>query len=334
MTFVLVFLASGAVVILAAVALARHADHIAEQTGIGRLWIGSVLLAAATSLPEATTDVAAVRMGSVDLAVGDLFGSSMANMLILAMVDLYPPQGRVLRQATFEHALTACLALILTALAAVFVLVRLRLELLGTSMGAFLLLLTYVAGMRAVYLNTIRSDPAGSPPSADSSKASSSNHGVRRSVLWFLASAGIVLLAAPWFAWASKGIAEISGLGPTFVGTLMVGLSTSLPELVASIAAVRMGSFDLAVGNLFGSNACNMAIFLLLDLAHPGSIFAAVNQGHVIAALFSLVLMGLGLAAIVYRAERRYAFLEPDSWLMTAVYVLGIGVLYFYGGAG
>ena len=113
------------------------------------------------------------------------------------------------------------------------------------------------------------------------------------------------------------------------MGTWLVGLSTSLPELVSSFAAVRMGAFDLAVGNLFGSNAFNMAIFLPLDLAQPGpAIFASLDPGHAISALFAVVLMSLGLAAIVYRAERRFVMIEPDCLLMVVVYGLGIWLLY------
>lgn len=78
------FLALAAVVALAGTFLARSADQIAEITRLGRLLIGSVLLASATSLPELTVDVSAVRQGMPDLAAGDLFGSSLMNLLILA----------------------------------------------------------------------------------------------------------------------------------------------------------------------------------------------------------------------------------------------------------
>jgi cation:H+ antiporter len=83
------------------------------------------------------------------------------------------------------------------------------------------------------------------------------------------------------------------------------------------------------VGNLFGSNAFNMTIFLALDLAEPHrAIFAAVDPAHALSGLFAVVLMSLGLAAIVYRAERRFAMLEPDSLLMIACYVLAMALLY------
>jgi cation:H+ antiporter len=329
MRYVLGFFASGAVVVFAGIALARYADAIAAATKLGRIWTGSVLLAAATSLPELTTDVSAVRLGAVDLAVGDLFGSSMANMLILAAVDLWPPRKHVLQRVTLDHALAACLAISLNAMAAVLVLVRPEASLLWVGPGSLFLFLAYVAGTRAVYRHAARetvhavATATETPPVETRPPVSLS-----RAVGGFVAAALVVLLVAPVFAWSAKGIAAISGLGDTFVGTWLVGLATSLPELTASIAAVRMGAFDLAVGNLFGSNACNMAVFFVLDLVQPGSLFAALDPSHAVSALFAVVLMSIGLAAIVYRAKRRFAMLEPDSILMLVAYALALWLLH------
>lgn len=106
----LLIITSG-VVVAAGISLSRSADAIAEQTKIGRVWIGTVLLAGATSLPEVCTDMSAAWFGAVDLAVGDLFGSSIANMLILAVLDPVPPHEQVLKKAAFEHGSSACLAI-------------------------------------------------------------------------------------------------------------------------------------------------------------------------------------------------------------------------------
>jgi cation:H+ antiporter len=323
-TYALVFLASGLAIVLAASALARHADAIATVTGLGGLWIGSVLLAAATSLPELTTDVAAVRLGATDLAVGDLFGSSMANMLILAIVDLLPPRRRMLRQVTLDHALAASLAIALNAGAAILILVRPDQVLLGVTPGSALLFFGYLAGTRVVYRNA--RNGATIPAAVPTGGAAPPS--LRRSALGFAGAAAIVLAVAPVFAWSAKGIAEATGLGNTFVGTWLVGLSTSLPELVASVASVRIGAFDLAVGNLFGSNAFNMAIFFPLDLAQRGSVFAGLDPSHALSALFGVVLMSLGVAAIVYRSERRFFLLEPDSALVFATYLAAMWLLY------
>jgi cation:H+ antiporter len=155
----------------------------------------------------------------------------------------------------------------------------------------------------------------------------------RRAAGGFALAAAGLLLAAPLFAWSSHELALRSGLGDTFVGTWLVGLSTSLPELVASLAAVRRGAFDLAVGNLFGSNALNMALFLPLDLARGGSVFRGLDVAHAASALLAVLLMALGLAAILYRAKRRFRMVEPDSALVLIAYLLGLWLLYQHGAA-
>lgn len=158
---------------------------------------------------------------------------------------------------------------------------------------------------------------------------------VRRPVLRFCVATLVVVAAAPAFAWVASRIAVLSGLGNTVVGTLLVGLATSLPELVCTISAVRIGAVDLAVGNLFGSDAFNMAIFAALDVATPGSnIFANLAPEHAISALFGTVLTALALAAIVYRAERRFTLVEPTSGVMVLVYIIAAGVLWHHASSG
>ena len=312
MIYLLAFLASGTVVVLAGTALARHADAIAGATPLGRWWVGTLLLAGATSLPELATDITAVYLGAVDLAAGDLVGSSLANMLIFAMLTVLPawtPEPPALAPG---HVLTAGLAILLNALAAAFVLLRLDTG-LPLDLGALLLFILYALGTRAAYLQQI------SVPVEDHTTLAAAVS-LRRPALGFLAAALIVLLAAPVFAWSAKGLAAISGLGNTFVGTWLVGLATSLPELVASIAALRLGAFELALGNLFGSNAFNMAIFLPLDLVHPGDLFAALDPAHAISGLFAVVLMSVALGAIIYRPRLWPQGPRAMSVLMLALY--------------
>ncbi|MCH7978205.1 MAG: sodium:calcium antiporter [Acidobacteria bacterium] len=324
------FLASGAVIVAAGTALAKSGDAIAEHTRLGRVWIGSVLLAGATSLPELTTDVAAVRLGVPDLAAGDLFGSSLANMLLLALLGLLPPAGRIFREASFDHAMAASLAIILNGLGALFVLAHTERTLLGAGPESALLLIVFVFGTRAVYLHTV-GKPGPPATEASSHREQGAKTSLRRALAVFALAAAGIFIAAPYFAASAKQIAEMSGLGMTFVGTLLVGLSTSLPEFVTSFAAVRLGAIDLAVGNLFGSNAFNMSIFFAMDLAHPGGpVFGALEPVHAVTGLFAVVLTTLGLAAILFRSKRRFPLLEPGSILMLLVYFTAIGLLYAY----
>jgi hypothetical protein len=181
--------------------------------------------------------VAAVRLGEPDLAAGDLFGSSLANMVVLAIVDLYPPRGRLLRDANPAHAVTAAQAIVLNALAAMCVLQPTGATLQGVGPGPLLLFTGYLLGTRVLFRSA-----APAPIVADRRAPPV------RDVLAFVVAAVVVLVAATAFARSAPAIAEASGLGATFVGTWLVGLSTSLAELVACITAVRMRALDLAIG--------------------------------------------------------------------------------------
>lgn len=322
------FILSAALVALAGTHLARAGDVIAARTRLGGLWVGALFLAAATSLPELTTDLAAVRLGVPDLAAGDLFGSSLANMLILALVSL-SARTALFSHAALDNGLSAALAIVLTAIAAIFVLLDLRVSMLGLGPGSLLIAFVYVAGMRAIFLRSATARAATQVEETASSSAVGPVGTVRGAVVRFAMATLVILVAAPFFAFSAKGLAELSGLGSTFVGTLLVGFATSLPELVTSLAAVRLGAYDLAVGNLFGSNALNMVMFLPLDLAHgPGPLLGVIAEVHALTALVAIVLMGVGLAAIIYRVRGRMFALEPTSLLMILIYVAGIGLLY------
>jgi cation:H+ antiporter len=247
-------------------------------------------------------------------------------MLILALIDLMPPRRQVLHSVALDHVLAASLAISLNAFAAVLVMIRPTASVLGVSPGSIALFLAYVAGARAVYRHATRE--GATVTAAVLERGDRPTLSLRHVVVGFVTASLVILAASPAFAWSAKGIAEISGLGNTFVGTWLLGLATSLPELVACLAAVKMRAFDLAVGNLFGSNAFNMAIFLALDLAQPSSIFAALDPAHALSGLAAVILMSLGIAAIVYRAKRRFAMLEPGSLLILAAYCGVLVLLY------
>lgn len=138
----------------------------------------------------------------------------------------------------------------------------------------------------------------------------------------------MILGAAPFLARAADDLAERSGLGGAFFGTTFVALCTSLPEVVTTFAAVRIKSFDLALGNIFGSNCFNMVLFFPLDLVHAGSLLSAVSQTHVYTALTVIVVTTVVILGQLHRVEKKKHFLEPDALLV--VLILGaLTGLYF-----
>lgn len=310
------FTVLGLMLIASASLLAHAADRIADATGIGRVWIGTILLAGATSLPELATDIAAVKIGAADLAAGDLFGSSMANMVIFATVGLFigklTPPGR-----STEVVALAALAMLLNAAAALFVMLRPTSMVQGVAPQSLLLAAIYCAGMYGLYRSGVHSTRIAAGAAQLSQRTR-----LWPALLQFAVAAGALLVLGRPFAEAAVRVAEISGLGTTFVGTLLVGLSTSLPELVTSIAAFRMGASGLAVGNLFGSNAVNMVVFLGMDLADRNTpMFANLDPSHSATGLIAVMLMAIATAVAVTPASPRATL---GRWLIVAVYLLGM----------
>ncbi|MEQ1680658.1 MAG: sodium:calcium antiporter [Nitrospira sp.] len=331
----LFFVVSASAIVFAGTKLSRYGDQIAELTGLGRLWIGVVLMAAATSLPEVFTTMSAGWIDAPDLAAGNLFGAGMSNMLTLGLIDLLYRQKRVWQQAALGHTLAATLAMVLTALAAFFVLLRVEVVHFGVGFESVILLILYVLGMRLVFRQEDMArrqlehkavvEGLAEEPGSDGSRRDALRYAVRG----FSIGALVLLVAAPMLAWSAERIAEESGMTATFIGTSLVAITTSLPELVVSISAVRLGAFDLAVGNLFGSNAFNMAAFFFADLAYRGGgLLSTVSSTHALTALWAIIMMNIGLMGIMYRAERRFRLIEPDSLLMIVVYVLGLWLLF------
>jgi cation:H+ antiporter len=328
------FVVCAVVIIVAGTFLTRYADALADLTGFGRLLVGSVLLAATTSLPELTVDISAVRLGLPDMAVGDLMGSSLFNLLILAVIDtLHHSRGRLLSQASAAHALSATVSIALTALAAAGILLGqrgLNWTLMGVDVASLVILIVYLLGVRLVYYDQRVAVEKVKGPAQDVLMPAGSKMTLGRSSAGFAAAAAAILAAGPFMAEAAGKLAELSGLGGTFVGTTLVALSTSLPELVASLAAVRMGAFDLAVGNVFGSNAFNMVLLIPLDVVYrEGSLLAAVSPSHALTCLAVIVVTCVAVAGQLYQVERRVKLIEPDAILVIALICGAIGFLYW-----
>ena len=325
------FAVCAAVIIVAGTFLTRYADAIAELTGLGRLLIGSILLAGATSLPELTVDISAVLIPNPDLAVGDLLGSSLMNLLILAALDLtLQSRGRMLSKQAAAHALSGSQATALTAVVALGLLTGKQFgdyAVFGVSPAIWFLIFAYVLGVRLIYLDQRIAARTGKEQGAEPPAASGIT--LPMALVGFALSAVAVLIAGPFMANAADRLAEETGLGGTFVGTTLVALSTSLPELVSSFAAVRLGAHDLAIGNVFGSNAFNMILLAPLDFVHEGPILAAVAPSHAVTAVAVILAMLVVIMGQLYRVESRTRFIEPDAYLVIAI-VLGALALVYY----
>lgn len=321
------FALSAAVVVVAAIKLAEYGDAISVRTRLGGMFIGTLLMAGATSLPELLTMINSLSQSVPNLAVGNVFGSNMFNMFLLAALDAGFWQARILRRVATKHALTASLAVFVAAMAIFFILADIDVRIGWVGLDSLLLIVTYVVAVRLLQ--------GDAPRAATSAQEAAEITGVPTlpwALVGFAAASGALVLATPWLVRSSARIAEITGLSTGFVGALLVAIVTSLPELTAIIAAARLRAYDLAVGNLFGSNLFNVFILGITDVFYlPGRFLGVVDPAFAIAGLLGLLLTTLGLINNLARVERRILFVEMDAALLMLGYVGGMWLLYSRG---
>jgi len=153
---------------------------------------------------------------------------------------------------------------------------------------------------------------------------------MRSAVLNYTLHAGIIVAAASMLPLAGKGIAESTALGQTFVGNIFIAASTSLPEVVVCLAALRMGAVDLAIGNLLGSNVFNIGLILVADdfFYATGPILSYVDPSHGISAISAAAMSAIAILGFTYRAEKKRLWLAWDSIGMVAVYLVNLLILF------
>ena len=318
-----IFLASAVVVIYLGNLLAKYGDALATLTGWGRLFVGSILVALATSLPELSTNISAVRlaMPNPELALGNVMGANMVNMFTLAMVALCFGGKRFLQQVAPEQGYLILLAAIMTGLGLLFAAVKMELSLSQIGLSSVILLVVYVLGMRVVYIRRPQEAEVDHPENAP---VMSLRHAW---VMFGLVSAGVVV-AGFFLAYSVDQVATITGIASSTLGILAVSLVTTMPEAAATIAAARMGAADLGVGNLYGSCVFNITILSFADPFYRQGIL--VNQSepaHFVAGGIALVLILLGLILIMGRNRmHRYLFIA-GLVLMAAIYLAGAVVV-------
>ncbi|PKB63946.1 MAG: hypothetical protein BZY80_04655 [SAR202 cluster bacterium Io17-Chloro-G2] len=326
----MVFLASAVSVWFLGVGLAKYGDALASLTGLGRMFVGSILVALATSLPELSTIISAVRLDppNPQLAVGNVLGANMLDVFIFAMVALVFGGRSFLRQISPRQGYLIVLAAAMTGGAVLLGAIKLDFSLWRVGLSSLILLVIYGVGMWVVFQNR-------SSGGADQEGAESGEHLslTRAWIMFGLVSVGVII-AGIALAWSTDRVADITGVASSTLGILAVSLVTTLPELSSTVAAARMGAADLGVAGLFGSAVFNASILVYADPFYRGGVL--INQAetaHIIAGCVAFALILAALALVMGRnrisilVARGGLVLMAVAWLAAAVVVGTLGAV-------
>ena len=322
------FLGTALVIIWAGGHLARNGDILGEKIGLGQSWVGVVLLAATTSLPELFTGFGATALSALpDIAVGDVLGSCMFNLLILSLIDALQPEPLSAR-AYRGHALSIGFGLLLLGITGLGLLASARLPALGwVGLYSPLLIGVYFIAMRVIFTHEQRRRARETKEVAETLDYGEVS--VRTAAVRYGAAAVLVVAAALWLPQLGAELARQTGLGEAFVGVLFIAIVTSLPEIAVSLAAVRIGAPDLAIGNVLGSNLFNLLILGLDDVFYrQGPLLTGADPSHGVS-LFAIVTMNaLFLIGLTYRVITKRFVVAWDTGAIAVVYAVAVGLTY------
>ena len=325
-----VFLVAAAIVAVCGTVMTGLADRLADLTGLGEAVTGGVLLGAATSISGTVVSVSSALDGRASLAFSNGVGGIAAQTAFLAVADL------VWRRTNLEHASADIANLFQAALLALMLTLPLvahvgpEISVFGVHPMSIAILALYVAGVAAT--SRIQDDPMWKPVATRETRRDDPDeevdHDGRALLPVALGFAGLLaILAVAGFAISRSGaaLADTIGISGTAVGALLTAVSTSLPELVTTVAAVRRGAAQLAVGGIIGGNVFDMLFLTLSDVAYrDGSLYHAIRPDDLLWIAVGLAMTSILLLGLIARERQGPGNIGYESVGLLGIYGLAI----------
>lgn len=314
--------------------LARIADRLADVTRLGEAIFGAVLLGASTSLPGIVTSVTAAAGGYAELAFSNAVGGIAAQTVFLVIADMsYSKANLEHAAASVANMMQGALLLILLS-AVVAIMGAPPATWFSVHPGSIGLLVAYIFGVRLIgaarkgatwradrTAETVEDKPDDGAPEPTRRETVS---------LWTQFAVFAVIIGTAGYVVAETGaaIAKRTGMSQSVVGALFTAVSTSLPELVTAVAAVRQGALTLAVGNIIGGNSFDILFLSFADIAYRGgSLYHAVGDRQIFILAATGVMTGVLLLGLLRREKRGIANIGFESFLVLLLYIGAMLVL-------
>lgn len=331
-----IFAAGVAAIWMAGIQLSKSVDIIDNRLGLGEALGGLILLAVVTNLPEiAIVSTAAVRH-NFDIATGNVLGGIAVQTVVLVALDGFGVPRRPLTNATasLSQVLEGALVMAILAVAIMATLLPQKVVVARVDPSTVLIAVTWVGGLllirRAAKGLPWRQTSAGDFPDAAASKRGKTEKDRRpfgAAVVIFGAGAIVTLVAGVGLELSGNAIADQIHLNGAVFGATVLAAATALPELSTGLAAVRMEDFELAVSDIFGGNAFLPVLFLPATVLAGASVLGKAAKTDVFMAALGIVLTAVYVFGLIFRPQKQYLRLGPDSIAVLVLYVAGIAGL-------
>lgn len=324
-------------VIYSGMKITEKGDQLEDVVGISAGIVGTVLLAATTSLPEFVATFSSIYyLNAPQLALGNIFGSNTFNLVILAILDLFFIKEIIYRKAPVSVLKALAVGQIMTgfALAGIYLngnsyvinLVITEKPMLLMSYFSLMILLTYLL----TFKSTTESDPKSEPESEEKPVLQENQVSVTpsRLITEFIFFAILVVGSGIWLTYVCDEVAAVTGLGTTFIGSILLAFATSLPEATVCTVAAKLGAFHLVFGNVLGSNIFNLFILGLADLSTPNISMLSVKdvQLNFVTGFGSLIMSAIIVFAMFFRGSKKGS--RFISVILFAIYMVTFYIMF------
>jgi cation:H+ antiporter len=284
------FVATAVLIVTSGTILTVYAEKLGEKLNISGAFVGLIILSVVSSLPELGTTFSVVNyLGKPDMAAGNLFGSNTFNMLILSIFDFALGSASIYALSTAPHQKSILLAFLMTVVSMAAIYSSGFGVLGGYAIDTGLLAFLYIFGVYILYLDERDSVTAGPIGGGEVPW---------KEIAVVAGSSAVVVASGYWLAGISGDIEKATGWGESFVGTIFLAVTTSLPELVITLASIRLKAYDMAIANTVGSCFFNLIIFSIVDPFYAGPIFMDISISNFHLAGASLVMLLLVSASL------------------------------------
>ena len=327
------FLVAAAIIAWSGIRMTQCARDLALNSGLGETMMGALFIGASTSLSGMTTSVTAAAAGYAELAVSNGLGGIAAQTTFLAVADI------VYRRANLEHAAASAENLFMAA----FLLTLLCIHAVALAFphaniysihpASLILPVVYVFGLRLLarthelpmWLPRRTSDTSSEP---DSRVTEGRSHDLLWQWIRFLGYALAVASAGWILAQLAVPLGDMTGWSNGIVGGVFTAVSTSIPELVVAVTAVRMGALNLAVGDIIGGNAFDTLFVSVSDVAYrEGSIYAVLSDDEYFWLANAMLMTSVLLMGLIFRERQGPANIGLESLVLLLLYFGGLVLL-------
>lgn len=299
--------------------LVAGGSSIGKRLNLPSIVIGLTIVSFGTSLPELLVNLVASFGGNSELAIGNVLGSNVANiLLILGITAMIKPLP--LNKNTYfseiPFSLIATLLVGFLANATVFNEADPAAGLLLSRYDGFVLLFFFVMFLGYVYV-------VAKQNKEDIGETNITVMSTKKSVIQILIGMVGLFFGGQWVVEGAIHLAGIFGMSESFIGLTVVAIGTSLPELVTSIIAVRRNNIDIAVGNAIGSNIFNLLWILGISATIKPLSFGVVSNSDIfmiiIASTMLIMSVIIGKRAVISRWEGLWFFLAYIAYMVFLV---------------